>query len=148
MAIRVYNTLKRDKEEFRPLNDPEVRMYVCGPTVYDLSHIGHARSAVAFDVIYRYLKYRGYRVTYTRNYTDVDDKIINRAAEEGISSKELAERNIEAFDEDMAGLGVAVPEERPRATETIEEIIELVSELIKKGYAYEVDGDVYFSVRK
>jgi cysteinyl-tRNA synthetase len=101
-----------------------------------------------FDVIYRYLKYRGYRVTYTRNYTDVDDKIINRAAEEGISSKELAERNIEAFDEDMAGLGVAVPEERPRATETIEEIIELVSELIKKGYAYEVEGDVYFSVRK
>jgi cysteinyl-tRNA synthetase len=148
MPIKVYNTLSRKKEELRPGTEGELTMYVCGPTVYDLSHIGHARSAVAFDVIYRYLKYRGFEVTYTRNYTDVDDKILDRAREEGISSKELAERNIKAFDEDMDALGVAVPERRPRATETIKEMIGLVERLVKKGYAYEVDGDVYFTVRK
>jgi cysteinyl-tRNA synthetase len=148
MSVKVYNTLTRKKEEFRPVRADEVRMYVCGPTVYDLSHIGHARSAVSFDVIYRYLKYRGFSVIYTRNYTDVDDKIIKRAQEEGVSSGELSERYIKTFDEDMANLGVELPTHRPRATETIETIIGLVGALIERGFAYVVDGDVYFSVRK
>ena len=123
-------------------------MYVCGPTVYDLSHIGHARSAVAFDVIYRYLKYRGYKVTYVRNYTDVDDKIIKKANEQGASPKEIADRYIKAFDEDMDALGVSLPDFRPKVTETMDEIIRFVQTLIDKGYAYVVDGDVYYSVRK
>jgi cysteinyl-tRNA synthetase len=148
MSIKVYNTLTGKKEEFKPLRADEVSMYVCGPTVYDLSHIGHARSAVAFDVIYRYLKYRGFNVIYTRNYTDVDDKIIKRANEEGVSSEKLAGRYIKTFDEDMNGLGVALPTYRPRATETIETMIGLIGALIDRGFAYVVDGDVYFSVRK
>jgi cysteinyl-tRNA synthetase len=148
MPIKVYNTLTGKKEEFRPVRADEVGMYVCGPTVYDLSHIGHARSAVSFDVIFRYFKYRGFSVNYTRNYTDVDDKIIKRANEEGVDSKGLAERYIKAFDGDMEGLGVELPTHRPRATETMETITGLVGSLIEKGFAYQVDGDVYFSVRK
>ncbi len=147
MALKVFNSLTRKKEDFIPKNPPEVTMYVCGPTVYALSHIGHARSAVCFDVIYRYLRYAGYKVRYARNYTDVDDKIIDRANEEGASPKDLAERYIKAFDEDMAGLGVELPACRPKATETIEKIIEVIDILIKKGFAYELDGDVYYSVR-
>ena len=123
-------------------------MYVCGPTVYDLSHIGHARSAVAFDVIYRYLKYRGYKVTYVRNYTDVDDKIIKKAVKEGAAAHEIAERYIKAFDEDMDALDVSLPDFRPKVTETMPEIIRFVQSLIDKGIAYVVDGDVYYSVRK
>jgi len=146
--IRVYNTLKGEKEDFIPQKDNEVRMYVCGPTVYDLSHIGHARSAVAFDVIYRYLKYRGYKVVYVRNYTDVDDKIIKKANEQGASPKEIADRYIKAFDEDMDALGVSLPDFRPKVTETMDEIIKFVQTLMDKGYAYVVDGDVYYSVRK
>ena len=146
--IRVYNTLKGEKEDFIPQKNNEVKMYVCGPTVYDLSHIGHARSAVAFDVIYRYLKYRGYKVVYVRNYTDVDDKIIKKANEEGASPKEIADRYIKAFDEDMDALGVSLPDFRPKVTETMDEIIRFVQTLIDKGYAYAVDGDVYYSVRK
>lgn len=130
-----------------PLKEGVVRMYVCGPTVYDLSHIGHARSAVAFDVIYRYLRYKGYGVTYVRNYTDIDDKIINRANQEGTSTEEIAERYIKAFDEDMKALGVELPTHRPKATETIPEMITLIQTLIDKGYAYVMDGDVYYSVR-
>lgn len=148
MSLKVYNTLTRQKEDFKPLKDGEVRMYVCGPTVYDLSHIGHARSAVAFDVIYRYLRYKGYRVTYVRNYTDIDDKIIKRANQEGVSTEEIAERYIKAFDEDMSALGVELPNFRPKATETIPEMITLIQTLIDKGYAYVVDGDVYYSVRR
>ncbi len=148
MSLKVYNSLTRKKEEFRPQRPDEVLMYVCGPTVYDLSHIGHARSAVCFDVIYRYLEFRGFRVTYARNYTDIDDKIIKRANEEGIEPLELAERYIKAFDEDMEALGVAEPTYRPRATETIGAIISFISALIEKGYAYVVDGDVYYSVRR
>lgn len=146
--IRIYNTLKGEKEDFVPQKNNEVRMYVCGPTVYDLSHIGHARSAVAFDVIYRYLKYRGYKVIYVRNYTDVDDKIIKKANEEGVSSKEIAERYIKAFDEDMDALGISLPDFRPKVTETMDEIIRFIQTLIDKGFAYVVDGDVYYSVRK
>ncbi|MBI5888362.1 MAG: cysteine--tRNA ligase [Deltaproteobacteria bacterium] len=148
MTLKIYNSLTRKKEEFIPNKPGEALIYVCGPTVYALSHIGHARSAVAFDVIYKYLKYRGFRVTYARNYTDVDDKIINRANEEGVSSDELALRYIKAFDEDMAALGVELPTHRPKATETIEKIIEVTKSLIGRGFAYAAGGDVFFSVRK
>src|SRR3989338_6977194 len=134
MSLKVYNSLTRQKEEFKPQKGNEVTMYVCGPTVYDLSHIGHARSAVAFDVIYRYLKYKGFNVKYTRNYTDIDDKIINRANKDGVPWNELSERYIKAFDEDMAGLGVEPPTFRPKATETIKEMIEVIQTLIKNGF--------------
>jgi len=162
MALRLYNSLTGKKEDFTPLEEGKVTMYVCGPTVYDLSHIGHGRSAVAFDVICNYLKYRGYRVAYVRNYTDVDDKIINRANREGVPSREIAERYIDAFDDDMSALGVAQADFRPKATETMGEIVSLIETLIGKGYAYDVEGrvvdtangddpqsrDVFFSVRK
>lgn len=148
MPIKIYNSLTRKKEEFVPVKEGHVTMYVCGPTVYSMSHIGHARSAVSFDVIYKYLKYRGYKVKYARNYTDVDDKIIKRANDEGVSSEVIAERYIKEFDDDMAALGVEIPTYRPKATETIKEIIEVTERLIKNGSAYTVDGDVYYSVRK
>ena len=148
MSIKIYNSLTRKKEEFVPTKSGVVTMYVCGPTVYALSHIGHARSAVCFDAIFRYLKHTGLDVVYARNYTDVDDKIINRAAEEGISSEELAERNIKEFDADMEALGVALPTHRPKATETIDKIIEVTKALIDKDFAYESGGDVFYSVRR
>ncbi|MFQ5900072.1 MAG: cysteine--tRNA ligase [Thermodesulfobacteriota bacterium] len=156
MCIKIYNSLTRKKDEFKPLKDGEVSMYVCGPTVYDFSHIGHARSAVTFDIIYRYLQYRGYNVKYARNYTDIDDKIINRANEQGVSWETIAERYIKAFDEDMDALCVALPTYRPKATDTIPQIIALVQKLIDKNYAYTVEGteidgqkafDVYYRVR-
>ena len=148
MPIKLYNSLTRKKEEFVPAKSGQVTMYVCGPTVYALSHIGHARSAVCFDAIFRYLKYTGLDVVYARNYTDVDDKIINRAAEESIKPEALAERNIREFDADMAALGVELPTHRPKATETIEKIIEVTETLIAKGFAYESGGDVFYSVRR
>jgi cysteinyl-tRNA synthetase len=146
MSIRVFNTMTGRKEEFQPLEPGRVKMYVCGVTVYDYCHIGHARANIVFDVVYRYLRYRGYEVRYVRNYTDVDDKIIKRANEQGISSHELAERYICAFDEDMAALGLDEPTDQPRATEHIEDIVALVQRLIENGSAYEADGDVYFAV--
>lgn len=146
MPLRLYNTLTGQKEEFRPLIPGQVGMYVCGVTVYDYCHLGHARANIVFDVVYRYLRYAGYRVTYVRNYTDVDDKIINRANERGISSNELAETFIRAFDEDMAALGLALPTHQPKATEYIPQIIALVERLIARGLAYESAGDVYYSV--
>jgi len=148
MGLKVFNSLTRQKEEFVTAEKGKVRMYVCGPTVYAPAHIGHARSAVSFDVIYRYLLYKGLDVTYARNYTDVDDKIIARANELGIDSSKLAEDNIKEFDADMGALGVLLPPIRPKATETMAEIIELAGSLIEKGFAYELDGDVYFAVRK
>ncbi|TLM67647.1 MAG: cysteine--tRNA ligase [Deltaproteobacteria bacterium] len=148
MPLRLYNTLSGQKEEFRPLVPGQVGMYVCGVTVYDYCHLGHARANIVFDVVYRYLQYAGYRVTYVRNYTDVDDKIINRANERGISSQELAETFIRAFDEDMAALGLATPTHQPKATEFIPQIIALVEKLIARGLAYESAGDVYYSVDK
>ena len=146
MSLRVYNTLSGKKEEFQPLVPGKVGMYVCGVTVYDYCHIGHARANIVFDIVYRYLKYSNYDVTYVRNYTDVDDKIINRANERGITSKQLAEEFIRAFDEDMAALGLRKPTHEPKATEYIERIIILTEQLIEKGMAYESDGDVYYSV--
>ncbi len=148
MALKVFHSLTRKKEEFTPERPGIVTMYVCGPTVYALSHIGHARSAVAFDVIYRYLGYKGFKVTYARNYTDIDDKIINRAEEEGIPPLELAEKYIKAFDEDMDALGIELPTIRPRATLAIPKIIEVTKTLIDKGFAYESKGTVFYSVRK
>ena len=148
MPLRIYNTLKSSKEEFKPLRPGKVGMYVCGVTVYDNCHIGHARANVAFDVVYRYLRHIGYDVTYVRNYTDIDDKIINRANQEGVEFNIISERYIKSFDEDMARLNLALPTHQPKATEYVAEIIDLVQKLIDKGAAYPVDGDVYFSVDK
>jgi len=148
MALRVYNTLSGKKEEFKPLNPPKVGLYACGVTVYDYCHIGHARAAVAFDVIARYLRFAGYDVTYVRNYTDIDDKIINRSKEQGVDWKELAETFIQAHDTDMGALGVQRADVEPRATDYIAQIIRIVKTLVEKGAAYEVDGDVYFEVDK
>ena len=148
MSLRVYNTLSGKKEEFQPLVPGKVGMYVCGVTVYDYCHIGHARANIVFDIVYRYLLYSNYDVTYVRNYTDVDDKIINRANEQGVSSKQLSEEFIQAFDEDMAALGLRKPTHEPKATEYIDRIIVLAEQLIEKGMAYESDGDVYYSVEK
>ncbi|HAP66332.1 MAG TPA: cysteine--tRNA ligase, partial [Nitrospinae bacterium] len=142
MPLYIYNTLTKRKEAFKPIVDGEVRMYVCGVTVYDLCHIGHARAAIVFDVIYRYLKYLGYKVTYVRNFTDVDDKIIKRANEEKVSSEEIAERYIKEFYADMNALGVEIPDCEPKATVHIPDMIEMIKKLIEKGYAYQANGDV------
>ncbi len=148
MEIRFQNTLSRKKEPFAPLNPPRVTMYVCGITAYDDSHLGHARAAVVFDVLYRFLRHVGYEVVYVRNYTDVDDKIIRRAWESGATCEEIAERYIKSFAEDMAALRVLKPTHEPRATEHIPQIIALIQRLIEKGFAYVSEGDVYFSVEK
>jgi cysteinyl-tRNA synthetase len=146
MAIRVYNTMSGKKEEFVPLQENKVGMYVCGVTVYDLCHIGHARSAIIFDMIYRYLRYRGYEVTFVRNFTDIDDKIINRANQEKIDYKTIAERYIREFEVDMGGLGLEKATMEPRATDHIPEMIRLLSTLVENGYAYRGGSDVFFSV--
>ncbi len=148
MSIRVFNTLTGRKEDFQPLEPGKVKMYVCGVTVYDHCHIGHARANIVFDIVYRYLRYAGFDVNYVRNYTDVDDKIINRANERGIPSQELAEEFIRAFDEDMAALGLDLPTHQPKATAHIGDIIALVEKLIARGVAYAAGGDVYFAVEK
>lgn len=146
MAIRVYNTLTKKKETFEPLQAGKVMMYVCGPTVYDSCHIGHARSAVVFDVINRYFKESDYAVTYVRNFTDVDDKIIRRAQELGTDSTTVAEKYIAEFYEDMDALHIGRATIEPKATEHIDQIIVLIETLLKKGVAYVIEGDVYFSV--
>jgi cysteinyl-tRNA synthetase len=146
MALRVYNTLTGEKELFVPLIPGKAGMYVCGVTVYDFCHIGHARAGVAFDVVFRYLKYAGYDVTYVRNYTDIDDKIINRANQEGTDYRTIADRYIQAFDEDMARLGLDKPTLEPKATDHIGAIVAIIETLIAKGHAYVSDGDVYFAV--
>ena len=146
MTLRIYNTLTGKKEEFVPLREKRVGLYVCGVTVYDLSHIGHARSTIVFDTIYRYLRYRGYDVTYVRNFTDIDDKIIKRANDEGVDYKSITEKYIHEFNVDMGSLGLEKPTVEPRATEHIPEMIRLISTLVEKGYAYPSEGDVFFSV--
>jgi cysteinyl-tRNA synthetase len=150
--MKVLNTLTNRLEEFEPLNDKKVGIYACGVTVYDLCHIGHARSAVVFDVIVRYLRYRGFDVKFVRNFTDIDDKIINRANKEGVTWKDIAERYTEEYYKDMDRLGIARADVEPRATEHIADMIEIVKALIEKGYAYTVDDgeaqSVYFSVEK
>ncbi|MBX3027420.1 cysteine--tRNA ligase [bacterium] len=148
MTLRVHNTLTGQLEDFRPLRPPKVGMYVCGVTVYDRSHIGHARALVCFDVIYRYLRFSGYEVTFVRNFTDVDDKIIKRGLERGLTAQEVSEANIASFREDMQVLGCAAPDVEPKATEHIAEMIALIRELEAKGLAYASNGDVYFAVDK
>ena len=148
MALEIYSTPEKKKKEFKPLCGSKIGMYVCGMTVYDMCHIGHARSQIVFDVISRFLRCKGFDLTYVRNYTDVDDKIIARANKEGVSSQELAERYIEEFERDMDILKVKKPDIEPRATEHIPQIIEMVKILIDKGLAYESDGSVYYRVSK
>jgi cysteinyl-tRNA synthetase len=146
MGIRIYNTLTRKKEPFEPIQAGKVSMYVCGPTVYDSCHIGHARSAVVFDIIRRYFEASGYEVTYVRNFTDVDDKIIQRAQQLEGDWKSIAERYIAEFHEDMASLGVRPATIEPKATEHMEVIVRMIESLMVKGMAYEIDGDVFFPV--
>ncbi|MEW6554576.1 MAG: cysteine--tRNA ligase [Actinomycetota bacterium] len=146
MSLAVYNTMSRRKEEFQPREEGKVSMYVCGPTVYNFIHVGNGRAYLVFDVIRRYLAYKGYEVRYVQNFTDVDDKIINRAREEGKAPEEIARLYEQAFLEDMRALGVRHPDITPRATETIPAMLEMIKGLVDKGYAYAVDGDVYFRV--
>jgi cysteinyl-tRNA synthetase len=145
--MRIYNTLTRTKDEFVPITPGQVRMYVCGVTVYDLAHIGHARSAIVFDVIHRYLEFKGYRVTFVRNYTDVDDRIIRRANEQGVESRVVSERYIAEDRTDMASVGVRPPDVEPKATDHIPQMVGLIERLLASGVAYVLDGDVYFDVR-
>ena len=148
MSIQIYNSLTTKKEEFAPLNLPRVNIYTCGVTVYDESHIGHARSLFTFDVIRRYLAYRGFEVKFVRNITDIDDKIINRANELKVDWKQLVKKYIDKYYEDLAALGISKGDFEPRATENIPDMIKYIEGLIAKGFAYEAGGDVYFSVRK
>jgi len=149
MTLKIFNTLSRQKETFKPLVEGKVGMYVCGMTVYDFCHLGHARVMVAFDVIARYLRHRGYEVNYIRNITDIDDKIITRANENGEAFNELTERFIAEMHKDSELLGIEMPDAEPRATAHIGDIIAMVETLIEKGFAYAADnGDVYYSVRK
>jgi cysteinyl-tRNA synthetase len=149
MPLVVHNTRSRHKEPFEPITPGRIGMYVCGPTVYDEPHLGHARAAVAFDVIRRTLEYLGNRVTYVQNITDVDDKILNRAAEEGTSPWEIADRYTRLYEEEMRRLGVRAPSITPKATAHITDMVELIARLLEAGYAYTVEGgDVYFAVEK
>ena len=148
MSIKVYNTLTRKKEAFEPLDPEQVTMYVCGPTVYDNAHVGHAMSSLVFDIIRRYLEYSGYKVRHVMNYTDVDDKIIMRAQYEEVDALELAERYITQYAQHLADLNILPATVYPRVSTEMENIIRVVQGLIDKGYAYEVEGDVYFRVAK
>lgn len=146
--MKIFNTMTRQKQEFVPINPGKVNMYVCGPTVYDFFHIGNARTFLVFDTVRRYFEYRGYEVNYVQNFTDIDDKMINRANREGITVKELGDKFIQEYYKDADGLNIKRATNNPRATEFIDEIIAFVKDLEDKGYAYEVDGDVYFSTKK
>lgn len=145
--MKIYNTLTQKKEEFVPLEEGKVRMYVCGPTVYNYIHIGNARPAILFDTLRRYLEYRGYQVNYVSNFTDVDDKIIKKANEEGVSASEISERYIAEFRKDMDALNVLEATVHPKATQEIDGMIEMIGDLVKKGHAYEKNGTVYFRTR-
>ncbi|MBP3326589.1 MAG: cysteine--tRNA ligase [Coprococcus sp.] len=146
--MKIFNTLTRTKDEFVPINEGKVGIYVCGPTVYDYIHIGNARPMIVFDTLRRYLEYKGYEVNYVSNFTDVDDKIIKRANEQNVDSKVISERYIEEAKKDMAAMNVREATTHPKATEEIPDMIEMVKVLIEKGYAYEVNGTVYFRTRK
>lgn len=145
--MKVYNTLTRKKEEFIPITQGEVKMYVCGPTVYNFFHIGNGRTFIVFDTIRRYFEYRGYKVKFVQNFTDVDDKLIKKANEENITLRQIGDKYISEYYKDADGLNIKRATVNPRATEYIDEIIKFVEELIQKGFAYEVDGDVYFSTK-
>ncbi len=146
--MKLYNTLSKKKEEFVPIEEGKVKMYVCGPTVYNYIHIGNARPMIVFDTVRRYFEYKGYEVNYVSNFTDVDDKIINKSIEEGIPASEVSERYIKECKKDMADLNIKPATKNPKATEEIDGMIAMIDTLIKKGYAYPVDGTVYFRTRK
>ena len=146
--MKLFNTMTRQKEEFVPLTPGEVKMYCCGPTVYNYIHVGNARPMILFDVLRRYLEYRGNKVTFVQNFTDVDDKIIKRANEEGTTSQAISDKYIDEYFKDAHGLGVRDATIHPKATENIQQIIDLVQTLIDKGYAYAVNGDVYYRTKK
>ncbi|MCR5161556.1 MAG: class I tRNA ligase family protein, partial [Lachnospiraceae bacterium] len=146
--MKLYNTMTKKKEEFKPIIPGRISMYVCGPTVYNFIHIGNARPMIVFDTARRYFEHKGYKVNYVSNFTDVDDKIIAKSIEEGISSAEVAERYIKECKQDMADMNVRPATTHPRATQEIDGMIDMISDLIEKGYAYEVDGTAYFRTRK
>ena len=149
MSLRIYNTLSRALVPFTPLEPGHVRMYVCGMTIYDLCHIGHARMAMAFDIVQRWLRSSGYRVTYVRNITDIDDKIIRRALERNIPIRQLTDEMIGVMNEDIGRLGIEPPTVAPRATEYVPQMLDLIAQLESKGLAYKAsNGDVNYSVRK
>jgi cysteinyl-tRNA synthetase len=149
MSLRIHNSLTRRVEPFEPIEPGHVRMYVCGITVYDLCHVGHARMMTAFDVVYRWLRASGHRVTYVRNITDVDDKIIRRALERGVSIRALTDEMIAAMQRDLGALGVAAPTHEPRATDHVPQMLEMIGRLEQRGLAYRsASGDVNFAVRK
>jgi len=148
MPIVLYNTKTKKKDVFVPLIPGQVSMYVCGVTVYDDCHLGHARSALTFDMIRRYLEFSGYQVTYVMNFTDIDDKILNRAQQESVPWNDISERYIQAFYRDMRALGITKPSAEPRATEHMQDILNMVEGLVNKGMAYQIEGDVYYSVKK
>ncbi|MFA9407865.1 MAG: cysteine--tRNA ligase [Candidatus Dadabacteria bacterium] len=146
--VTLYNTLTQKKEELVPYSENKIKMYVCGPTVYSSAHLGHARAAVTFDVIERFLTHLGYEVTYVRNFTDIDDKIIAKANETGVAAHEISEKYIQEYQEDMASIGVKAPTIQPKVTEHVPEIVEMIQRIIDNGHAYQSDGDVFFSVKK
>lgn len=146
--MKIYNTLTKSKEEFVPVERGKVKMYICGPTVYNLIHIGNARPMIVFDTVRRYFEYKGYQVNYVTNFTDVDDKIIKKANEEGLSAQEISERYINECKKDMQAMNIMPATSQPLATREIDDMIGMIEELIKKGYAYDVNGTVYFRTRK
>ena len=146
--MKIFNTMSRTKEEFVPVDENEVKIYACGPTVYNFIHIGNARPLCVFDVLRRYMEYKGYNVKFVQNFTDIDDKIINRANEEGITFEEVSKKYIEEFWIDAHGLNFKDATVHPKATENIDEIIDIIKTLEEKGYAYAVNGDVYFRTLK
>jgi cysteinyl-tRNA synthetase len=148
VAQRIFNTMTGQKALFEPLVAGQVGIYVCGPTVQDRSHVGHARVYTAFDVVVRWLRASGLKVTHVRNFTDIDDKIIKKAAEKGLTPKQLSEQNIELFWKEMDELGIQRPDVAPKVTEHIPEIIAIIAKLVEKGAAYESRGDVYFAVKQ
>ena len=147
MSLLIYNTLTRKKEEFVPLKANQIGMYVCGVTVYDYCHVGHARAAIVFDTFYRYFQYLGHEVCFVRNFTDIDDKIINRANETGVDWQEVNRKYIAAFYEDMGKLNIAAPTEEPKATDHIPEMLEMIQSLVDQDKAYEAEGDVFYSIK-
>ena len=147
-VMKIYNTLSRRKEEFKPLEEGKVKMYVCGPTEYNLIHIGNARPMIVFDTVRRYLEYKGYDVNYVSNFTDVDDKIIKKAIEEGVTAEEISKRYIEECKKDMAGMNIKPATTHPLATKEIDGMISMIQTLVDKGYAYEKNGTVYYRTRK
>ena len=146
--MRLYNTMSKRKEEFVPVEEGKVRMYVCGPTVYNFIHIGNARPMIVFDTVRRYFEYKGYDVNYVSNFTDVDDKIIKKAIEEGVPAEEISQRYIEECKKDMDGMNIEPATTNPLATQEIDGMIDMISTLIEKGYAYEKNGTVYFRTRQ